>query len=290
MSLIEPNRSEILGKPPIQVLDRGFVKLVDFMGSDQSIVNAARLSYGGKTSKKSSDAQLIDYLVRHQHTSPFEQVVFVFHLKMPIFVARQFLRHRTARVNELSGRYSVIKDEYYVPNRMPLQASDNKQGSASEDASNSDALIRLLDQSCGDSFSIYEDLLLESVSRETSRLVLPLSTYTELVWQMDLRNLIHFVRLRADSHAQSEIQEYAKAIYEIVRSVCPVSVASFDNHVLGSLTLSEDELDFIRRELPAESAFAIVKALEMLNDPYDPLSRKSRKSELSGKLGRLLGL
>ena len=243
---------EILDRE-IRVLDRGFVRLVDYMGSDKRIVQAARVSYGGGTKPLRQDAGLIDYLLRNEHTSPFEQVVLTFHAKMPIFVARQWVRHRTARLNEISGRYSVMPDEYYFPALEDIaeQSRDNKQGRSTEamEPGRAEAVREVIRRVHECSYSGYKELLDAKTALELARIVLPLSLYTEWYWQIDLHNLFHFLKLRLDKHAQREIRAYAKVIREIGAKVCPLAFNSFDRHILGGLRFSEDEVGGLRRML-----------------------------------------
>lgn len=240
-----PEAEAILDQP-IPVLDKGFVRLVDYMGGDSRIVQTARVSYGDGTKTLRQDAALIDYLLRHEHTSPFEHVIFELHCKMPIFVARQWIRHRTARLNEISGRYSVMKDEFYLPtlDQISLQSADNKQGR--QDQAVPPALqakvLDLLKQDQSAAYQHYQEMISDDIARELARINLPLSLYTEWYWQMDLKNMFHFLKLRMDRHAQWEIREYAKAIATIVRAVCPLAFDSFDRHVLRGARFSSDEI------------------------------------------------
>ena len=240
---------EILDKE-FPVLDHGFVRLVDYLGSDQRIVQSARVSYGEGTKTYRQDKGLINYLMRNDHTSPFEQVVFTFHVKMPIFVARQWVRHRTARMNEISGRYSVMKDECYIPDRsvIAFQSEDNKQGRMSEpvDEETAKKVIDILKGAQERDFADYHELLDMGIARELSRVNLPLSLYTEFYWQMDLHNLFHFLQLRLDGHAQYEIREYAKAIYSIVKIVTPMAAEAFENFRLSSVMLSGREKEAVK--------------------------------------------
>ena len=207
------NAEEILDRE-YPVLDHGFVRLVDYMGSDSRIVQSARVSYGSGTKTYRQDKGLINYLLRNDHTSPFEQVVFTFHLKMPIFVARQWVRHRTARMNEISGRYSVMKDECYIPDKahIALQSEDNKQGRKAEpvDDATAERVITMLEEDHKRIFETYHALLDMGIAREIARIDLPLSLYTEFYWQMDLHNLFHFLKLRLDGHAQYEIRDHPR--------------------------------------------------------------------------------
>ena len=247
--IIVPEAEKILDKE-IKVLDHGFVRLVDYMGSDARIVQTARVSYGEGTKTLREDAGLIDYLLRHEHTSPFEHVIFEFHAKMPIFVARQWIRHRTARLNEISGRYSVIKDEFYVPDSSSInfQNKDNKQGRAVDDVPDSlkDKVISILSKDQEAVYKNYEEMIDDDIARELARINLPLSTYTEWYWQMDLKNMFHFLKLRMDHHAQWEIQEYGRAMAKIVKAVCPLAYESFEKHMVNGARFSEHELNAIR--------------------------------------------
>ena len=194
---IVPEAEEILDKE-FPVLDKGFVRLVDYFGGDQRIVQSARVSYGEGTKTVSQDGALIDYLLRHQHTSPFEQVVLTFHVKMPIFVARQWVRHRTGRMNEVSGRYSIMKEEFYVPaeDKVSPQSSNNKQGRADEafDKDSACQIINDLESGQKAAYENYSKLIDKGLAREIARINLPLSLYTEFYWQMDLHNLFHFLK------------------------------------------------------------------------------------------------
>lgn len=252
---IVPEAEEILDKP-FPVLDKGFVRLVDYFGGDQRIVQSARVSYGEGTKTVSQDAALIDYLLRHQHTSPFEQVVMTFHVKMPIFVARQWVRHRTGRMNEVSGRYSIMKDEFYVPalGDISPQSTDNKQGRANEafPANEAQKIQNEFEASQKRSYDEYSSLLDSGVAREIARINLPLSLYTEFYWEMDLHNLFHFLKLRLESHAQFEIREYAKVLLELVRKVAPMATKSFENCMAKGVNFSGEEMDALRKILNGE--------------------------------------
>ncbi len=248
--------AEALLDQEIKVLDHGFVRLVDYMGSDQRIVQTARVSYGEGTKTVREDAGLIDYLMRHQHTSPFEHVVLELHCKMPIFVARQWIRHRTARLNEISGRYSVMVDEFYVPqpDQVNLQSDSNKQGRAGDEvpAELRQKVIEILKRDQGTAYAAYEEMIDDGIARELARINLPLSLYTQWYWQMDLHNLFHFIALRADRHAQWEIQQYARAIAGIAKTVAPLAYTSFKRHVLNGRRFSHDEIGVLRDMLKGE--------------------------------------
>ena len=238
-----------------KVLDYGFVRLVDYLGDDSRIVSSARVSYSG-TKQLRGDSTLIDYLLRNDHTSPFEQVVFTFHLKMPIFVARQWVRHRTGRMNEISGRYSVMKEEFYTPCREEfcVQSKDNRQGRG--EVISDDEYVKataLFDKAYKDAYESYTNLLNIGVAKEIARSVLPLGLYTEFYWQMDLHNLLHFLALRMDKHAQLEIRHYAMTIYEIVKLICPITIKAFEKHKLNSVNFTKDEVDVIKARLSGEN-------------------------------------
>jgi thymidylate synthase (FAD) len=229
----------------IPVLDKGFVRMVDYMGGDQRIVQSARVSYGSGTKSYRQDRGLIHYLLRNWHTSPFEQVILTFHTKMPIFVARQWVRHRTARLNEISGRYSVMKDEFYVPSPEHIrpQSESNKQGRSDERFTPEveAEIIKQMQDEQRASYEGYEKLLCQNVAREIARNNLPLSLYTEWYWQIDLHNLLHFLRLRMDPHAQYEIQAFAEAMAKCAKAVAPLAYEAFEEHHLGSITFSQKE-------------------------------------------------
>lgn len=238
----------------IPVLDKGFVCLVDYMGSDRRIVEAARVSYSGAGTKSyREDAGLIDYLLRNEHTSPFEQVVLTFHMKLPIFVARQMVRHRTARLNEISGRYSEMKDDFYIPDPSDVakQSKDNKQGRENESMSAElvTDVISTLDWGQKDSYEEYQHLLKTGLARELARINLPLSLYTEWYWQIDLHNLFRFLALRLDPHAQKEIREYADMMLRITEAVVPIATKSFKEHILNGVKFSQKELKELQNRL-----------------------------------------
>lgn len=239
--------AEALLDQEIPVLDKGFVRLVDYMGSDARIVQAARVSYGTGTKSFRQDRALIHYLIRNWHTSPIEQVVLTFHTKMPIFVARQWVRHRTARLNEISGRYSVMKDEFYVPSPEHIrpQSTDNKQGRSEDrfDEATEQEIIRVFQEEQAQVYGNYQKLLDLNLARELARNNLPLSLYTEWYWQIDLHNLFHFLRLRMDPHAQYEIRAYAEAMAQCAQAVAPLAYEAFEEHILGAVSFSKAECE-----------------------------------------------
>lgn len=237
-------------------LDHGFVRLVDYMGDDASIAAAARVSYGAGTHRRRPDRDLIRYLMRHRHTSPFEMCELKLHVKLPIFVARQWIRHRTANVNEVSGRYSVLDSECWLPDESELarQSTDNRQGRASsldpESATQARALLR---EGAARSFQDYGMLLdKHDLAREIARVNLPLSTYTQWVWKIDLHNLLHFLELRLHPHAQKEIRAYAQVIAELVRAWVPVTYEAFVDYHLSAVTFSRGEMELLRAMVAGE--------------------------------------
>ena len=262
-----------------RVLDKGFVRLVDYLGGDARIVQAARVSYQEGTKTVREDGALIDYLVRHKHTSPLEQVVLTFHLKLPIFVARQWLRHRTARLNEISGRYSVMRDEFYLPGAAQVrqQSEANKQGRSDEEvpAELQARTLELLQTGQGNAYAEYQELLDEDVARELARINLPLSLYTEMYWQIDLHNLFHFLRLRLDAHAQYEIRVYGEVMAELARAVAPLAYRAFEEHILYAKTFSRSEMELLLTALDREALAATLATSDL---------RKTRQRELLDKL------
>jgi thymidylate synthase (FAD) len=245
---------EILDKE-FPVLDKGFVRLVDYLGGDERIVQAARVSYGAGTKSYREDSALIDHLLRNEHTSPFEQVILTFHVKLPIFVARQWIRHRTARVNEISGRYSVMKDDFYLPALadVAMQSADNRQGRSAEALPEDDARSCVARMEAGQraAYEEYSGLVDAGLARELARIDLPLSLYTEWYWQIDLHNLFRFIQLRLDPHAQLEIRAYARVLLDISRKVAPAATSSFENHALGGTRFSAEEMSELKRRLSA---------------------------------------
>ena len=245
---------------PLPVLDHGFVRVVDYMGDDGAIVQAARVSYGKGTRHVSSDRGLINYLMRHRHTSPFEMCEIKLHVKLPIFVARQWIRHRTANVNEYSARYSVVEDQVYLPEpaQMAAQARTNRQGRGDplpEDVA--EAFRERLRAGAAGAFAAYRDMLgsdeAPGLARELARIGLPLNTYSEWYWKIDLHNLLHFIGLRADPHAQYEIRAYAELLHDIVRRWVPLTAAAFAEYRLGAAVLSATATAVLRRLLDGEA-------------------------------------
>ncbi len=248
---------------PLKVLDKGFIRVVDYMGNDSSIVQAARVSYGKGTKKKSEDNGLIRYLLRHKHTTPFEMCEIKLHIKLPIFIARQWIRHRTASVNEYSARYSILEDEFYFPKKENLasQSLHNKQGRG--DKISQDFAIKILKKLKEDSLRCYDSytwMLNEegainyenqrpSLSRELARINLTLNTYTQWYWKIDLHNFMHFINLRAEDHSQFEIREYGKVLLKILKSWTPVTYDAFMSYRFASPEISLEGLQVIKKML-----------------------------------------
>ena len=242
-----------LPEDAIKCLDKGFVRLVDSMGGDDAIVQAARVSYGQGTSKISQDRGLIRYLMRHRHTTPFEMVEFKFHCKMPIFVARQWVRHRTANINEYSLRYSEARDEFYLPDpeHIQFQSALNKQGRSGEVPL--DLKQKVLDyfkEISERSFIMYQELNEAGVARELARSLLPINIYTEWYWKNDLHNLLHFIGLRSDSHAQYEIRVYSDAMSESVKAVAPFAWEAYQDYIVRGMRFSRIEQNLLEKQLP----------------------------------------
>ncbi len=243
----------IIPNDAIQCLDKGFVRLVDSMGGDDAIVQAARVSYGKGTSKVSQDRGLIRYLMRHRHTTPFEMVEFKFHCKMPIFVARQWVRHRTANINEYSLRYSEARDEFYFPDpkNIQFQSAFNKQGRMGDVSQELKKKVQnYFKEISHRSFEVYSELNKAGVTRELARAILPVNLYTEWYWKNDLHNLLHFIGLRSDSHAQYEIRVFSDAMAKSVKEVAPFAWEAYQDYVVSGLRFSRIEQSLLERKLP----------------------------------------
>ena len=252
----------------LPVLDHGFVRVIDYMGDDSAIVQAARVSYGRGTRRVSEDAGLIRYLMRHWHSTPFEMCEIKYHVKLPIFVARQWIRHRTANVNEYSARYSILDREFYIPapEQLAAQSSANRQGRGEvlqgEEASH---VLDLLRQDAMQTYDHYAEMLNEDeagtprdparqgLARELARMNLTLNTYTQWYWKTDLYNLFHFLRLRADTHAQYEIRVYAEVMLDTVAAWVPAACQAFKDYRLGAVTLSAQMLGVVKRMIAGEA-------------------------------------
>lgn len=232
------------------VLDHGFVRIIDYMGDDAAIVQMARTSYGQGTTTPSSDRSLIRYLMRHWHTSPFEGCEIKLHVKLPIFVARQWIRHRTPNVNEVSARYSVLPGEFYFPEpeRLGIQSKTNKQGTGrGYSAEEAAIIIDQMEHVAGTAYETYQGHIDDyDLARETARNILPVNIYTEWYWKIDLHNLFHFLRLRADAHAQWEIRQYAETICDMVQEWVPHAFAAWVDYRRDAVTFSRMEMEAIR--------------------------------------------
>ena len=254
---------------PFKVLDHGFVRVIDYMGDDSSIVQAARVSYGKGTKKLNQDKNLINYLLSHRHTTPFEMNEIKFHIKLPIFVARQWIRHRTANVNEYSARYSILDNEFYIPkaNDVKPQSQLNNQGREGEiEKDLKKHYLSLIKENAKINFSSYKHLLnvdedgntLDEkrlgIARELARMVLPLSSYTQWYWKIDLHNLMHFLALRFDDHAQYEIRVYAKVMLDLVKKWVPLTYDAFIRNRVNSLTLSSEAIEFLKMKIKNEKS------------------------------------
>ena len=259
---------EALLYEPVPVLDHGFIRVVDYMGDDASIVQAARVSYGAGTKKVREDAGLINYLMRHRHTSPFEMCEIKLHVKLPIFVARQWVRHRVANLNEVSGRYSILDREFYIPDPQNLaaQSSSNRQGRGDVlGAAEAQRVLAMLRDDAARSYEHYEEMLNEDaagqvkdadrsgLARELARMNLPVNLYTQWYWKIDLHNLLHFLNLRGDAHAQYEIRVYAQALLEVVKQWVPLTHAAFIDYRQGAYELSAKSLVVVQRLLRGEN-------------------------------------
>jgi len=257
-----PALEHILYKP-FSILDHGFIRVIDYMGDDAAIVQAARVSYGKGTKKQTEDQGLINYLMRHRHTTPFEMCEIKLHVKLPLFVARQWIRHRTANVNEYSARYSILDKEFYIPKAEHLapQSETNKQGRSEamplDQATN---IQNMLAELCVNSYHKYQYFLNEEgqhnehpgIARELARTCLPINFYTQWYWKIDLHNLLHFIKLRADHHAQYEIRVYAEILAKIVQQWVPFAYAAFEDHSRFGTAISQKGLEVIKRMIQGE--------------------------------------
>ena len=275
---------------PLEVLDHGFIRVIDYMGDDAAIVQAARVSYGRGTRRVSEDAGLIRYLMRHRHSTPFEMCEIKYHVKLPIFIARQWIRHRTANVNEYSARYSILDKEFYIPKseHLAAQSTSNRQGRGDVLAGDEAAeVLALLRDDASRNYDHYAAMLNETadgapadpsrlgLARELARMNLTLNTYTQWYWKTDLHNLFHFLSLRADPHAQYEIRVYAEAMARTVDAWVPTAAAAFRDYRLGAATLSAGMLDVVKRRLAGET----------VTQPDSGLNRREW-TELMGVLGQ----
>lgn len=254
---------------PIEVLDHGFIRVIDYMGDDQAIVQSARVSYGKGTKKINQDRGLIRYLMRHWHTTPFEMCEIKLHVKLPIFIARQWIRHRTANVNEYSARYSILDKEFYVPApaNLAAQSNDNRQGRGNVlEGAEAQRVLDILKNDSEQTYRHYMEMLnmddaseqvldpnKVGLARELARMNLPVNYYTQWYWKIDLNNLLHFLMLRADAHAQYEIREYANAILKVVEKWVPMTYEAFLDYRMNSANLSKQMVDAVKRMINGES-------------------------------------
>ena len=286
---VAPALEEILYQP-LDVLDRGFVRVIDYMGDDAAIVQAARVSYGRGTRRLSEDRGLIRYLLRHRHTTPFEMCEIKYHVKLPIFVARQWIRHRTANVNEYSARYSILDNEFYVlaPQHLAAQSRANRQGRGDTlNGAEAERVLALLREDAERAYGHYTEMLNEDaagepidesrlgLARELARMNLSLSFYTQWYWKIDLYNLMHFLGLRADSHAQYEIRAYATAMLDTLRRWVPHTFEAFMDYQMGGANLSAAGLDVVKRMIAGEK----------IDQPESGLPKREWR-ELMAVLGR----
>jgi thymidylate synthase (FAD) len=242
------------------VLDHGFIRVIDYMGDDSAIVQAARVSYGAGTKHVQNDEGLIRYLMRHWHSTPFEMCEVKLHVKLPVFVARQWIRHRTANVNEYSARYSILDREFYIPEPQQLaaQSTVNNQGRGEVLAGEESArVLQMLKSDAAQMYDHYEAMLSQDgqqgLARELARMNLPMNIYTQWYWKVDLHNLFHFLRLRADPHAQYEIRVYAEAIAACVKDWVPLAFGAFEDYRMGGVTLSSKAIAVLKRRLNGEA-------------------------------------
>lgn len=265
---ISPDLEKELYKP-FQVLDHGFVRVVDYMGNDSAVVQAARVSYGQGTKKVNADKALINYLIAHRHTTPLEMCEIKFHIKLPIFIARQWIRHRTASVNEYSARYSIMEDEFYIPkgDNLSSQSPINHQGRDESKILNLEEqkrVLQILKEDSAQSYDHYLEMInqdkngevadesKEGLARELARMNLPVNCYTQWYWKIDLHNLLHFLNLRADTHAQYEIRVYAETMMELVRKWVPHTYEAFIKHQKLGKNLSAPAVEVIKKMLAGE--------------------------------------
>jgi thymidylate synthase (FAD) len=244
----------------IPVLDHGFVRFIDYMGDDAAICQAARVSYGRGTKSVQNDEGLIRYLMRHWHSTPFEMCEVKLHVKLPVFVARQWIRHRTANVNEYSARYSILDREFYIPapEHLAAQSVVNNQGrGAALEGAEAARVLDILKADANRAYDHYEEMISQDgqagLARELARMNLPANIYTQWYWKVDLHNLLHFLRLRADAHAQYEIRVYADAICKVVADWVPYAYKAFEDYRMGGATLSATALECVRRMLKGEA-------------------------------------
>ncbi len=273
------------------VLSHGFVVLVDYMGNDAAVVQAARVSYGAGTRTVRDDRGLLRYLLRHGHTTPFEMVELKFLVRLPIYIARQWIRHRTASVNEYSARYSIVPDEYHLPapGEVRRQSARNRQGRGEPlDLAVGESFRADLDRISKEAYQAYEKALSQGVARETARMLLPVSYYTQWYWKINLHNLFHFLGLRLDPHAQEEIRQYAAVVASLARTVAPTCYEAFEEFQLLGMRFSARELQAIRALLEGQDTTRAceVAGLALLREDGVPL-KTGEGPEFLDKLSRI---
>jgi thymidylate synthase (FAD) len=289
-----PGLDSVLGHS-FPVLDHGFIRCIDFLGNDESIVQAARVSYGTGTKKGSSDEGLINYLMRHWHSTPFEMCEIKLHVKLPIFVGRQWIRHRTASVNEYSARYSIMEREFYIPPREQLQyqSTSNKQGREGTlpdmHAESVEDRIQTVSNFCFQEYEVFIDDTEDgdNLARETARMILPMNTYTQWYWKTNLHNLFNFIRLRDDPHAQWEIRQYASTIAMLVERWVPLAYEAFLRYRKNAITFSEREVDALSGFLNSEAGAFWLGELHLQNDSKLEEFSKGEWREFLAKLDRI---
>ncbi|NRA74175.1 MAG: FAD-dependent thymidylate synthase [Rickettsiales bacterium] len=262
-----PAVEKILCKP-LKVLDHGFIRVIDYMGNDAAIVQAARVSYGSGTKKLNQDKGLIFYLMRHRHTTPFEMCEMKFHVKLPIFVARQWIRHRTANVNEYSARYSILSNEFYFPAKeyLATQSTNNKQGRGEVlSGEEAESILDIMKKDSSQCYKHYEEMLNEDadgnildeskpkLARELARVNLTMNCYTEWYWKIDLHNLLHFIKLRADAHAQYEIRVYADIMLNIVKEWVPMTYEAFEEYIKEGVHISKKGVKVLKHMIEGKN-------------------------------------
>lgn len=281
--------------PYKKCLDKGFIALVDHMGNDARIVQSARVSYQAGTKAVQTDRHLIRYLVRNLHTTPLEKVRFEFHVKLPIFIARQWMRHRTGSFNEVSARYSVLPKDFYIPDELRKQSKTNRQGSSDETISElptfdgeggTVSVKEQLENICGFQYTEYEGFISEGVAREQARMVLPLNIYTEFFWTVDLWNLMHFLRLRIDPHAQKEIRVYAESIVELIEENCELEYAleAFKDYIVDKPNISKFEVDAIKNVLKDMLGDEYTKFLVNMKEEIGKNDKMSNREKVESKI------
>lgn len=265
----------------IKILDKGHVKLLEHFGDDKTVVESARVSYDPDSTKTvSDDQQLIRYLMRHDHHTPFEGVVFRFHIKMPLFVKNQLVRYRIgASINEVSARYSIIKDEYHVPNCLRKPSKSNKQGSTGR-LKEDEKIINDMEDLESECFKTYNKYLKNGVCREQARIVLPQGSYTEWIYTVNLRSLMHIIHQRLDSHAQYEIQVYANAFKDLISPLVPMTMKAFEDYVLNARKFSANEMELILETLDTTKLIELLK----INPEFNSLEQRELLNKLNLKI------